>query len=182
MCKASMPTSTPIPTPSRRNDTAVTTPTGPLILGIDPGSIKTGWGLIRKQDSSLRHVDNGLVMPPRDMAFRDRVAFIFSGICEVIDRFSPNCVSLEEAFMAKNAQSALKLGHIRGAVIAAAVLRNVPVIEYSATRVKQSVTGNGRAEKFQIQQMVRVILGLPELPQEDAADALANAIAHAFTL
>ncbi len=155
---------------------------GPLILGIDPGSIKTGWGLIRKEGAVFRHIDNGLVMPPRDMIFRERVAFIFAEVRDIIERFSPDCVSLEEVFMAKNAQSALKLGHIRGAVIAAAVLRNVPVVEYSATRVKQSVTGNGRAEKFQIQQMIRVILGLPEPPQEDAADALANAITHAFTL
>jgi len=155
---------------------------GPSILGIDPGSIKTGWGLIRKEGNILVHVDNGLIVPPREMVFRDRVAFIFDGIRDVIRRFSPHCVSLEEVFMAKNAQSALKLGHIRGAVIAAAVLCNVPIIEYSATRVKQSVTGNGRAEKFQIQQMVRIILGLREPPSEDAADALANAITHAFTL
>ncbi len=160
----------------------MSSPAGALILGIDPGSIKTGWGVVRKEGSSLRHLDNGLVMPPRDMAFRDRVAFMFAGVRDIIERFVPDCISLEEVFMAKNAQSALKLGHIRGAVIAAAVLRNVPVVEYSATRVKQSVTGNGRAEKFQIQEMVRVILGLREPPQEDAADALANAITHAFTL
>lgn len=160
----------------------MTTASGPLILGIDPGSIKTGWGVIRKEGQKLVHIDNGLIMPPKDMEFRDRIAFIFTGVVEIIEQFQPHCLSLEEIFMAKNAQSALKLGHVRGAVMAAACLRNVPLVEYTASRVKQSVSGNGRAEKYQVQQMVKVILGLREIAQEDASDALANAITHAFTL
>ncbi len=155
---------------------------GILILGIDPGSIKTGWGVIRKEGQRMIHVDNGLIMPPAGMAFKDRVAFIFKGVLDTIDAFTPHHLSLEDIFMAKNAQSALKLGHVRGAVIAAAFLRGVPVAEYTASHVKQAVTGNGRAEKFQIQEMVRVILGLREIAQEDASDALANALTHAFTL
>lgn len=155
---------------------------GILILGIDPGSIKTGWGVIRKEGQRMIHVDNGLIMPPAGMDFKDRVAFIFKGVLDTIDAFTPHHLSLEDIFMAKNAQSALKLGHVRGAVIAAAFLRGVPVAQYTASHVKQAVTGNGRAEKFQIQEMVRVILGLREIAQEDASDALANALTHAFTL
>lgn len=158
------------------------TASGPIILGIDPGSIKTGWGVIRKEGQRLIHIDNGLIMPPAGMSFRDRIAFIFTGVVGVIEQFPPYCLSLEEIFMAKNAQSALKLGHVRGAVMAAACLRNVPVVEYTASRVKQSVTGNGRADKYQVQQMVKVILGLREIAQEDASDALASAITHAFAV
>ncbi|HQJ61462.1 MAG TPA: crossover junction endodeoxyribonuclease RuvC, partial [bacterium] len=116
------------------------------------------------------------------MEFKERVAYIFRGVCETIEEFKPDYLSLEDIFISKNAQSALKLGHIRGAVMSASVVHGVPVFEYSPTRVKQSITGNGRAEKFQIQEMVKLLLKLKEIPQEDAADALAVAITHAFSV
>ena len=155
---------------------------GFIILGIDPGSIKTGYGAINVISNTFRHIDNGLIMPPKGMEFKERVAFIFKGVCDVIQEFKPDYLALEDIFISVNAQSALKLGHIRGAVISASVVHGIPVSEYSPTRVKQSVTGSGRAEKFQVQEMVKMLLKLREVPQEDAADALAVAITHAFSV
>lgn len=151
-------------------------------MGIDPGSIKTGFGFIRCSGQMLTHIENGLVAPPRGMDFKDRVAFIFEGLYELIKQYKPDCIALEDIFIAKNAQSALKLGHIRGAVMSAAVLSNCPLFEYTPTRVKKSVAGSGRADKVQIQHMVKMLLKLPELAQEDASDALAIAITHAFSV
>jgi crossover junction endodeoxyribonuclease RuvC len=155
---------------------------GYIILGIDPGSIKTGFGLINVSGNCYTHIENGLIAPPKGMEFKERVAYIFRGVCETIEEFKPDYLSLEDIFISKNAQSALKLGHIRGAVMSASVVHGIPVFEYSPTRVKQSITGNGRAEKFQIQEMVKLLLKLKEIPQEDAADALAVAITHAFSV
>jgi crossover junction endodeoxyribonuclease RuvC len=152
------------------------------ILGIDPGSIKTGFGAIKAISGTMEHLDNGLIAPPKDMPFKERVAYIFSEVVQTVKEFQPDCIALEDIFIAKNAQSALKLGHVRGAVMSAAVLNGIPLFEYSPTRVKQSITGSGRAQKHQIQEMVRILLKLREIPQEDAADALAVAITHAFTV
>lgn len=151
-----------------------------IVMGVDPGSVKTGFGLISVSSNRYNHLDNGLVVPPKGMVFKERVAFIFKGICDVIKEFKPDCIAIEDIFIAKNAQSALKLGHVRGAIMSSAIVNGVPIFEYSPTRVKQSVAGIGRAQKFQIQEMVRILLKLGEVPQEDAADALAVALTHAF--
>jgi len=151
-----------------------------IILGIDPGSIKTGFGLILLQNKMISHIENGLIAPPKDSDFKDRISFIFTRLLEIIDEFKPDQISLEEIFMSKNADSALKLGHVRGAVMAAATLKNVPLFEYTPTRIKSSVVGNGRASKEQVQQMVKIMLKLKEPAQEDASDALAAAITHSF--
>jgi len=151
-------------------------------MGVDPGSIRTGFGLLNVISNRYIHIDNGIVAPPKNMVFKDRVAFIFKGICEVIEEHKPDYVAIEDIFMSKNAQSALKLGHVRGAIMSAAVTHGVPIFEYTPTRVKQSVTGSGRAQKYQIQEMVKVLLKLKEIPQEDAADALAVALTHAFSV
>ena len=151
-------------------------------MGVDPGSIKTGFGLIKVISNKFEHIDNGIVSPPKNMIFRERVAFIFKGICDVIDEYKPDFIAIEDIFLSKNAQSALKLGHVRGAIMSAAVIHGVPISEYTATRVKQSVAGSGRAQKFQIQEMVKILLKLKEIPQEDAADALAVAMTHAFSV
>lgn len=156
--------------------------TGYTILGIDPGSIKTGFGLIEVVANSYKHIENGLIVPPKDMVFKDRIGFIFSEVCEVIKEFHPDVIALEDIFIAKNAQSALKLGHVRGAVMSAAVIHGLPLFEYTPTHVKQSVVGHGRAEKYQIQAMICTLLGLKEPPYEDAADALAIALTHAFSM
>lgn len=151
-------------------------------MGVDPGSIRTGFGLLNVISNRYIHIDNGIVAPPKDMVFKDRVAFIFKGVCEVIEEHKPDYVAIEDIFMSKNAQSALKLGHVRGAIMSAAVIHGVPIFEYTPTRVKQSVAGSGRAQKHQIQEMVRILLKLKEVPQEDAADALAVALTHAFSV
>ena len=152
----------------------------PLILGIDPGSRKTGYGFIRRDGKQLLPVAFGVVRPSPHMSFKDRITEIFSEVRGLIELHHPVSMAMEDIFFAKNASSALKLGHVRGAIMVAASLTETPLAEYSPTHVKQAVTGRGRAQKHQVQQMVKMLLGLESIPQEDAADALAVAIAHAF--
>lgn len=150
-----------------------------IILGIDPGSRKTGYGLISKEGNRLVHVDNGAIFTQSAKDFPQRLQKIFAGISEIIDQYRPEAVAVENVFLAKNAQSALKLGQARGAAIVAAVSVGLSVYEYTALQVKQAVVGTGRAEKHQVQQMIKVLLNLPEVAQEDASDALAVAVCHA---
>lgn len=153
-----------------------------LILGIDPGSRVTGWGLVRQVGSRNEFVDCGcLWVGEKDEAMTDRLRDIYAGITGIVGRYGPAEVAIEKVFMGKSADSALKLGQARGVAIVAAVNAGLPVAEYSAKQVKQAVVGTGSAEKFQVQQMIRVLLKLPEIPPADAADALAVAICHANT-
>lgn len=149
-----------------------------IILGIDPGSRKTGFGLINSQGSCLSYISSGVIRIP-DEQLPERLKLIFDGISEIIQEYSPREVAVEQVFMAKSAGSALKLGQARGAAIVAAVNNELPVSEYEARKVKQAVVGTGAADKLQVQHMVKTLLKLPETPQEDAADALAVAICHA---
>ncbi len=151
-----------------------------LILGIDPGSRRTGYGLINAVGSKLEYVDHGCIQLPIE-ALPDRLKLIFDGISWIIERHCPQMVAVEQVFMAKNPGSALKLGQARGAAITAAVNCNLPVSEYSARQIKQAVVGTGAARKEQVQHMVRALLGLNQTPQEDSADALATAICHAHS-
>jgi crossover junction endodeoxyribonuclease RuvC len=116
-----------------------------------------------------------------DEAFPERLHTIFNDLGEVIERYAPRMMVVEQVFMARNASSALKLGQARGAAIVAGVSRNLPVHEYSARQIKQAVVGTGAATKAQVQHMVMTLLKLPAAPAEDAADALAAAICHAHT-
>ncbi|WP_438970568.1 crossover junction endodeoxyribonuclease RuvC [Methylophaga sp.] len=150
----------------------------PRILGIDPGSRKTGFGIIELDGKKVKHVINGRLMVG-DGEFADRLRQIFEGLTDLIDRYQPEMMAIEKVFLHKNADSALKLGQARGAAICAAVSKNMTVAEYSATQIKKAVVGNGHAKKDQVQYMMSVILNLPELPEEDAADALACALTHA---
>ncbi|UFS69090.1 crossover junction endodeoxyribonuclease RuvC [Geomonas sp. RF6] len=152
-----------------------------IILGIDPGSRITGYGLISKQGNRLIHLDNGAIFTQSAKEFPERLAKIYSGLSVIIDEFKPDAVAVENVFLAKNAQSALKLGQARGAAIVAAVSAGLPVFEYTALQVKQAVVGTGRAEKVQVQQMIKALLNLPEIAQEDASDSLAVAICHAHS-
>lgn len=152
-----------------------------IILGIDPGSRKTGYGIISKQGNRLIHVDNGAIFTRSAKDFPQRLEQIFTGLSAIIAEFRPDAVAVENVFLAKNAQSALKLGQARGAAIVAAVNVGLPVHEYTAMQVKQAVVGTGRAEKAQVQQMIKALLNLPEIAQEDASDALAVAICHAHS-
>ncbi|TSK05815.1 MAG: crossover junction endodeoxyribonuclease RuvC [Geobacter sp.] len=152
-----------------------------IILGIDPGSRKTGYGLISRQGNRLVHIDNGAIFTDKAKDFPQRLEKIFSGLSAIIAEYQPEVVAVEDVFLAKNAMSALKLGQARGAAIVAAVNVGLPVHEYTAMQVKKAVVGTGRAEKAQVQQMIKALLNLPEIAQEDASDALAVAICHAHS-
>jgi crossover junction endodeoxyribonuclease RuvC len=151
-----------------------------LILGIDPGSRKTGFGIINVIGSKTEYVTSGVIRIP-DVELPERLKIIFNSITQIINQYCPQEMAIEQVFMAKNAASALKLGQARGAAIVAAVAQDLPVSEYEARKVKQSVVGNGAADKLQVQHMVKTLLRLPAAPQEDAADALAVALCHANT-
>ena len=150
------------------------------ILGIDPGSRITGFGLIESDGMRSVHLDHG-VLRLQGEAMPPRLGEIFAGISRLIEAYRPEAMAIEQVFVAKNPASALKLGQARGAAICAAVQHGVAVAEYTPTRIKQSVVGNGHADKSQVQHMVRMILGLSENPPTDAADALAVALSHAHS-
>jgi crossover junction endodeoxyribonuclease RuvC len=153
------------------------------ILGIDPGSVRTGIGIV-DADATGRavHVCHAALVLGDAESFALRLKRLLDQLGELIEQHAPQEVAIERVFMAKNPDSALKLGQARGAAICAAVLRNLPVHEYSATQVKQAVVGRGSAEKGQVQHMVGVLLNLQGDPlQSDAADALAIAITHAHS-
>jgi crossover junction endodeoxyribonuclease RuvC len=149
------------------------------ILGIDPGTRITGYGIIDKSGNHLRHLDNGAIHTRTDAPLADRLQTIYDGLCGVIAEYGPHAMAVERIFVAKNALSALKLGHARGVAMLAGVHAKLPVAEYTAVEVKNAVVGYGKAAKAQVQQMVRILMNLPEIAQEDASDALAVAICHA---
>lgn len=155
-----------------------------IILGIDPGTRVTGYGVI-KVLPSRRYIllDYGCIRPPVKCALNDRYLIIHEGAEELIDKYQPHILSIETQFVRKNPQSAMKIGMARGVVIVAARKRKVEVVEYTPTTAKKSVTGNGSACKEQVQAMIQQLLGLKAKPSpEDAADALALAICHAQKL
>lgn len=148
------------------------------VIGIDPGSRHTGYGIIDISAGRFTHVDNGAISPNPRKSFAERLAYIYNGLEEVLNRFKPDEGAIEEVFFARNVKSAIKLGEARGTAILAMARFGIPVDEYAATAVKQSVTGFGRAEKCQVASMTATLLGLPEPACADAADALAVAICH----
>lgn len=151
-----------------------------IILGIDPGSRITGYGVIRQLGSKYQYLGSGCIRMQGD-ELAPRLQQIFEGVTELIMQFQPDTFAIEQVFMAKNPDSALKLGQARGAAIVAATNQKLPVSEYSARQIKQSVVGKGNAEKSQVQHMVTYLLKLSATPQADAADALAVAICHSHT-
>ena len=155
-----------------------------IILGIDPGSRTTGYGVIRVEGQKQTYIDSGcirVVAPNKQLPLAERLRIIFDGISNVISDYHPDETAIEKVFMAKNADSALKLGQARGVAIVAVSIHAINVAEYSALEVKKAVVGTGRADKSQIQHMVKSILSLSGTPQVDAADALAVALCHANT-
>jgi crossover junction endodeoxyribonuclease RuvC len=148
------------------------------VLGIDPGSNITGYGIVEQQGGRLIHIDNGCIVTETKSPLHVRLKDIYSGLREVIDRYDPDSVSIEDIFFSQNARSALKLGQARGAAILSSVNAGKDVFEYTPMQVKQAVVGYGRATKEQVQRMTRVLLNLPEVAKADAADALAVAICH----
>jgi len=150
------------------------------ILGIDPGSRITGYGVIDGDGIRNRYLDCGSIRLPA-LPFPERLRLIFDGIGEIIETHRPAEVAIEQVFVNRNPGSALKLGQARGAAICAAVTRGLPVAEYSPREVKLAVVGGGGADKEQVQHMVCVLLGLSDRPQSDAADALGIALCHSHT-
>jgi len=149
------------------------------VLGIDPGSETTGWGVIEGEARRYRLVEYGAIKAPPRERFSSRLLKISNGIEAIIERFKPDVCSVEEAFYATNVKVALKLGQVRGVILLAAERAQVEIAEYSPRLVKQTVVGYGNAEKHQVQEMVRVLLSLKVIPEpHDAADALAIAICH----
>ena len=149
------------------------------ILGIDPGSSVTGYGVVARVGGELQHVASGTVRPPRNASLPVRLHFIYRALEEVIRHHSPDVAAVEQVFVAVSARAALVLGQARGAALAALAAGEVGVSEYAATAIKLAVTGSGRAPKSQVQHMVRRLLALDSTPASDAADALAAAICHA---
>jgi len=149
-----------------------------LILGIDPGLRVTGFGVIEKAGNRLTYVASGCIRTAQG-ELADRIRTIYRGLEEVIETYSPVQVALERVFVNVNPNSTLLLGQARGAAVCAAVVKDLPVAEYTALQVKQAVVGNGHAKKEQVQEMVKRLLNLKGAPGADAADALACAICHA---
>lgn len=156
------------------------------ILGIDPGTLLTGYGIIRIDEKrQFSVIDYGCIRPPASQPLSSRYRIIFRAIEKLLDQHAPEAVAVETQYIHKNPQSGIKLGMARGVAVLAAALREIPIFEYAPSRAKRAVVGHGNASKIQVQAMVQILLSLSELPQpEDAADALALAICHgqAFTL
>ena len=149
------------------------------VLGIDPGSETLGWGLVEGSGLKYSCVDFGTVKSSPRMPFSQRLAKIYAGLTDVIDRLSPDSLSIEEAFYAANVSVAMKLGQVRGVVLLLAEQRGLAIAEYAPRLIKQTVVGYGAAEKHQVAEMVRILLRLKETPKpHDVADALAIAICH----
>jgi crossover junction endodeoxyribonuclease RuvC len=149
------------------------------ILGIDPGSRITGFGVVNVlSNGKVQYVVSGCVRTAKG-ALGDRLKTIYDGMHEIIAKYQPGVVVIEKVFLARNADSALKLGQARGAAITASANNSLPVSEYTARQIKRAVVGKGAADKRQVQHMVKALLDLSGTPQADAADALACAICHA---
>lgn len=149
------------------------------LLGLDPGLRITGWGIIEARDNRLSHVANGVVTTDAGMALSDRLAVLFRGVVEIIERYRPTEAAVEETFVNKNAVSTLKLGQARGVALLAPATAGIAVAEYPPNLVKKTVVGTGHASKEQIQMMVRTLLPGSAAESADAADALAVAVCHA---
>jgi crossover junction endodeoxyribonuclease RuvC len=147
------------------------------ILGIDPGSRLTGYGLIEMNGGNARHITHGTIRLPQNK-IAEKLSCLFTQLLLIIDEFSPDEVSIENIFLHKNADSALKLGQAHGCAITACAEKSLPVFEYTANQVKQATVGRGHAAKQQTQHMIKVLLCLDCIPEVDAADALAIAICH----
>lgn len=150
-----------------------------IILGIDPGLQKTGWGIVASEGSALRFVDSGLIKTDPAQSLAERLSTLHRALCAVLETSKPDTAAVEETFVNRNPASALKLGQARGVVLTVPALYGLEVAEYSANKVKKSVVGTGHADKTQIGAMIRMLLPSCGQVSEDEADALAVAITHA---
>ena len=170
-----MPAQPPTPGPAPPTPRA----SGTLILGIDPGSSATGYGLLRLDGSRVHYVRSGVFAPKRTLPFPDRLAAVYDGLLALLDEVQPEEVAVESAFVRKSAQAALQIGHVRGVILLAARQRGAAIHEYTAPEVKMAVVRQGAAVKHQVEFMVRRILSVVGAMREDEADALAVALCHA---
>ena len=155
---------------------------GHTILGIDPGTATMGWGVVRQEGSRLRYVQHGAITTPSSWPMPRRLGRLFDGVTELVAGYRPDAVAIEELFFNTNVTTAITVGQARGVALLAAYRAGVDVAEYTPLQVKQAVTSYGRADKRQVQEMVRTLLNLREIPRpDDAADGLAIAITHAFS-
>jgi crossover junction endodeoxyribonuclease RuvC len=149
------------------------------VLGIDPGTVTSGYGVVDEEGNSIFYVDSGGIATSSRLVFHERLKKIYEGLEQIIYTHRPDIVAVENVFFAKNVQSALKLGHARGVALLAAANLKLPIFEYSPLEIKQAVVGFGGADKAQVQQMVKTLLNLKSMPKpHDASDALAAAICH----
>ncbi len=148
------------------------------VMGLDPGTITLGYGVVQRRPSRIIHMDNGLICAAKRQPLHTRLAAIYAQLSDVIGRVEPDVVAVETVFVRDNPKAALHLGHARGVALLAAAQSGADVVSYEPSVIKKTVAGSGRADKFQIQMMVRTLLGLTEVPAEDAADALAASICH----
>ena len=149
------------------------------ILGIDPGIAIVGYGVIEKEANRYKTVAYDAVTTKAHTPLEQRLNLVYDGICHIIETYKPDVMSIEELFFNNNAKTAIAVGQARGVILLAAVKNNIPIYEYTPLQVKQALTGYGRASKGQIQQMMKSILGLSEVPKpDDVADALAIAVCH----
>jgi crossover junction endodeoxyribonuclease RuvC len=155
---------------------------GRTILGIDPGTATMGWGVVRQEGSRLRYVQHGAITTPSDWPMPRRLGRLFDGVSKLLHGYKPQAVAVEELFFNTNVTTAITVGQARGVVLLAAYRAGVEVAEYTPLQVKQTITSYGRADKRQVQEMVKALLNLREIPRpDDAADGLAIALTHAFS-
>ncbi len=153
-----------------------------IILGFDPGTATTGFGVVESVNDVLRPIDVGVILTPADMPIEERLLSIYTDVNTLLDKYNPDTVATERLFFDRNVTNALSVGRAIGVILLAVAQRGLPWMEYTPMQVKTSVTGYGGADKNQIQQMVVRLLGLAEVPKpDDAADALAIAICHAHS-
>jgi crossover junction endodeoxyribonuclease RuvC len=152
------------------------------ILGIDPGTATTGFGIVEKKQSKLISVDYGVISTPKELDMSNRLLILYEDIKEIIDHHKPDIIAVEQLFFARNVTTAITVGQARGVVLLAAQKADLKIVEFTPLQVKQSVTGYGQATKKQVQEMVKKILDLSQIPKpDDAADALAIAICSSNT-
>ncbi|HHT9129850.1 MAG TPA: crossover junction endodeoxyribonuclease RuvC [Candidatus Brocadiaceae bacterium] len=153
------------------------------ILGIDPGTQVAGYGVIETTGSKVIALEYGSIKPNKNQNFPQRLKTIHDKIMDIISKHQPDQMAIEEVFYGKNIKAAIKIGEGRGIVFLCAATANIPITEYAATVIKKAVVGNGHAHKYQVQEMVKIILGLTEIPKPaDASDALAIAICHSHNI
>ncbi len=153
-----------------------------IILGIDPGTATTGYGVVEKKGSKVTHIGHGAILTPKEDAIEARLLAIYNETNVLLETYKPDSLAIEKLFFGNNVNTALLVGRSIGVILLAAVQRGLPCTEYRPVEVKMAVTGYGGAEKRQVQQMVKQLLSLPAIPKpDDAADALAIAICHAHS-